>query len=245
MSKEIIWQPSKDLIRNSKLTKFLGFCKIKDYDELEKKSSSNPGWLWENVIKFSNLKFFKSYKKIMDDSKGIPWTKWCVGGKTNIVLNCIDRHKNKDFFKKTFIFAEREDGKESSITYEDFDKQISKVGNTLKVNGFKKGDVIALYMPQFIETYIAYFAILKIGCIVLPLFSGYGSKAVIERLNIAKAKGIFTVDKTFRKAKEIRMFDLIKDELQKVKSLEKIFLLGKDKEKKYLIGKILKMFLKI
>ena len=87
-------------------------------------------------------------------------------------------------------------------------------------------------MPQFIETYIAYFAILKIGCIVLPLFSGYGSKAVIERLNIAKAKGIFTVDKTFRKAKEIRMFDLIKNELQKVKSLEKIFLLGKDKGKK-------------
>ena len=111
MSKEIIWQPSKDLIRNSKLTKFLSFCKIKDYDELEKKSSSNPEWLWENVIKFSNFKFFKSYKKIMDDSKGIPWTKWCVGGKTNIVL--IDRHKNKDFSKKHFIFAEREDGKES------------------------------------------------------------------------------------------------------------------------------------
>ena len=232
MSKEIIWQPSKELVNNSKLTKFLRFCKVKDYDELENKSSSKPEWLWENVIKFSNLKFFKSYNKIMDESKGIPWTKWCVGGKTNLVLNCIDRHKDKDFFKKTFIFAEREDGKESSITYDEFDKKISKVGNTLKVNGFQKGDVIALYMPQFIETYIAYFAILKVGCIVLPLFSGYGSKAVIERLNIAKAKGIFTVDKTFRKAKEIRMFDLIKDELDNVKSLKKVFLLGKDKGKK-------------
>ena len=87
-------------------------------------------------------------------------------------------------------------------------------------------------MPQFIETYIAYFAILKIGCVVLPLFSGYGSKAVIERLNIAKAKGIFTVEKTFRKAKEIRMFDQIKNELDQVISLEKIFLLGKEKGKK-------------
>ena len=28
-----------------------------------------------------------------------------------------------------------------TITYEEFDKQISKIGNTLKVNGFKKGDV--------------------------------------------------------------------------------------------------------
>ncbi len=232
MSKEIIWQPSKEQIENSKLTKFIQHCKLNNYDELEKKSFSDPGWLWDNVIKFSDLKFYKPYSKILDESKGVPWTRWCIGGKTNIVLNCIDRHKDKDFFKNTFIFAEREDGKESSITYEEFDKQISKVGNALKINGFKKGDVIALYMPQFIETYIAYFAILKIGCVVLPLFSGYGSKAVIERLQIAKAKGIFTVEKTFRKAKEIRMFDQIKNELDQVISLEKIFLLGKEKGKK-------------
>ena len=232
MSKEIIWQPSKEQIENSKLTKFIQHCKLNNYDELEKKSFSDPGWLWNNVIKFSDLKFYKPYSKILDESKGTPWTKWCIGGKTNIVLNCIDRHKGKEFFNNTFIFAEREDGKESSITYKEFDKQISKVGNTLKINGFKKGDVIALYMPQFIETYIAYFAILKIGCVVLPLFSGYGSKAVIERLNIAKAKGIFTVEKTFRKAKEIRMFDQIKNELDQVISLEKTFLLGKEKGKK-------------
>ena len=104
MSKEIIWKPSKDLVENSKLTKFLNFSKIQDYNELEKKSLTDPGWLWDSVIKFSDLKFFKPYSKIIDESKGIPWTKWCVGGKTNIVLNCIDRHKDKDFFNETFIF---------------------------------------------------------------------------------------------------------------------------------------------
>ena len=232
MTKPIIWEAPDSIKKKSKLTQFLKHCNVSNYDDLEKKSFSDPGWLWDNVIKFSNLKFYKPYKKILDETKGAPWSKWCVGGTTNIVLNCVDRHKDKDFFKETFIYSEREDGKESSITYEEFDKQISKVGNSLKINGFKKGDVIALYMPQFIETYIAYFAILKIGCVVLPLFSGYGSKAVIERLNIAKAKGIFTVEKTFRKGKEIRMFDLVKSDLDQVQSLEKIFLLGKDTGKK-------------
>ena len=232
MTKPIIWEAPDSIKKKSKLTQFLKHCNVSNYDNLEKKSFSDPGWLWDNVIKFSNLKFYKPYKKILDETKGAPWSKWCVGGTTNIVLNCVDRHKDKDFFKETFIYSEREDGKESSITYEEFDKQISKVGNSLKINGFKKGDVIALYMPQFIETYIAYFAILKIGCVVLPLFSGYGSNAVIERLNIAKAKGIFTVEKTFRKGKEIRMFDLVKSDLDQVQSLNKIFLLGKDTGKK-------------
>ena len=232
MTKPIIWEAPDSIKKKSKLTQFLKYCNVSNYDNLEKKSFSDPGWLWDNVIKFSDLKFYNPYKKILDETKGAPWSKWCVGGTTNIVLNCVDRHKDKDFFKETFIYSEREDGKESSITYEEFDKQISKVGNSLKINGFKKGDVIALYMPQFIETYIAYFAILKIGCVVLPLFSGYGSKAVIERLNIAKAKGIFTVEKTFRKGKEIRMFDLVKSDLDQVQSLSKIFLLGKDTGKK-------------
>ena len=232
MTKPIIWEAPDSIKKKSKLTQFLKYCNVSNYDDLEKKSFSDPGWLWDNVIKFSDLKFYKPYKKILDETKGAPWSKWCVGGTTNIVLNCVDRHKDKDFFKETFIYSEREDGKENSITYEEFDKQISKVGNSLKINGFKKGDVIALYMPQFIETYIAYFAILKIGCVVLPLFSGYGSKAVIERLNIAKAKGIFTVEKTFRKGKEIRMFDLVKSDLEQVQSLDKIFLLGRDAGKK-------------
>ena len=232
MTKPIIWEAPESIKKKSKLTQFLKHCNVSNYDDLEKKSFSDPGWLWDNVIKFSDLKFYKPYKKILDETKGAPWSKWCVGGTTNIVLNCVDRHKDKDFFKETFIYSEREDGRENSITYEEFDKQISKVGNSLKINGFKKGDVIALYMPQFIETYIAYFAILKIGCVVLPLFSGYGSKAVIERLNIAKAKGIFTVEKTFRKGKEIRMFDLVKSDLDQVQSLNKIFLLGKDTGKK-------------
>ena len=232
MTKPIIWEAPDSIKKKSKLTQFLKYCNVSNYDDLEKKSFSDPGWLWDNVIKFSDLKFYNPYKKILDETKGAPWSKWCVGGTTNIVLNCVDRHKDKDFFKETFIYSEREDGRENSITYEEFDKQISKVGNSLKINGFKKGDVIALYMPQFIETYIAYFAILKIGCVVLPLFSGYGSNAVIERLNIAKAKGIFTVEKTFRKGKEIRMFDLVKSDLDQVQSLNKIFLLGKDTGKK-------------
>ena len=232
MTKPIIWEAPDSIKKKSKLTQFLKYCNVSNYDDLEKKSFSDPGWLWDNVIKFSDLKFYNPYKKILDETKGAPWSKWCVGGTTNIVLNCVDRHKDKDFFKETFIYSEREDGRENSITYEEFDKQISKVGNSLKINGFKKGDVIALYMPQFIETYIAYFAILKIGCVVLPLFSGYGSNAVIERLNIAKAKGIFTVEKTFRKGKEIRMFDLVKSDLDQVQSLDKIFLLGKDTGKK-------------
>ena len=108
MTKKVIRNPPAELIENSKLTKFIKYCSVKNYDELEIKSQSDPGWLWENVIKFADIKFFKNYKKIIDEANGAPWTKWCVGGKTNIVLNSIDRHKDKDFFKNHFNYSEKE-----------------------------------------------------------------------------------------------------------------------------------------
>ena len=128
MSKEIIWQPSKELIENSKLTKFIQHCKLKNYDELEKKSFSDPGWLWDNVIKFSDLKFYKPYSKILDESKGTPWTRWCIGGKTNIVLNCIDRHKDKEFFKNTFILPKEKTGKKAQLLMKNLISKFQKLG---------------------------------------------------------------------------------------------------------------------
>ena len=62
---------------------------------------------------------------------------------------------------------------------------------------------------------------------VLPLFSGYGVSAVVERLKIAKAKGIFTVSKTFRKGKEIKMLDTRKKEVTEIQNIKNIFLYKK------------------
>ena len=102
MTNEVIWTPSKELIKKSKLTNFLKYCNQKDYNSLEAKATEDPGWLWDNVIKFSELEFYKPYTKILDDSDGPEWTKWCLNGKTNFVKNCIDRHKDKNFNKISF-----------------------------------------------------------------------------------------------------------------------------------------------
>jgi len=39
----------------------------------------------------------------MDDSEGVEWTHCCVGGKTNMVLNCQDRHRQSAIYEKTYL----------------------------------------------------------------------------------------------------------------------------------------------
>ena len=65
--------------------------------------------------------------------------------------------------------------------------------------GIGSGDVVAIYMPNLPETFIAFFAILKLGAIVMPLFSGFGPSPIQSRLNHGGAKAVITASGTWRR----------------------------------------------
>ena len=54
-------------------------------------------------------------------------------------------------------------------------------------SAWRKGDRVALFLPMGPELAAAFFAVAKIGAVVLPLFSGYGADAVAARLQDAEA----------------------------------------------------------
>ena len=54
-------------------------------------------------------------------------------------------------------------------------------------------------MPNLPETFVAFFAILKLGAIVMPLFSGFGPSPIQSRLNHGGAKAVITADGTWRR----------------------------------------------
>jgi len=66
---------------------------------------------------------------------------------------------------RAIISADTDD----EITWLDLERSISKFGNCLVNMGVKRGDVIALYLPNSPEFVIGYFAVTRIGAIVLPI----------------------------------------------------------------------------
>ena len=43
MTKEIVWTPPEEIIKDSKLTSFIQYCNLKNYDTLESKALQKPG----------------------------------------------------------------------------------------------------------------------------------------------------------------------------------------------------------
>jgi acetyl-CoA synthetase len=195
-----LWTPPSELVAVSNLTAFLRVTGQKDYDDLASKAEADPAWLMQEVFKFCNVRFYRGYDQMLDVSRGQPWARWCVGGTTNIVLNCLDKHRDTAVWDQTFLVWEGEDKHERrSLSYREFDRDVAQLAQGLRGIGIGRGDVVAIYMPNLPETFVAFFAILKLGAIVMPLFSGFGHAPIQTRLNHGEAKAVITANGTWRR----------------------------------------------
>lgn len=195
-----IWTPPSELVAASNLTAFLRVTGQNDYDDLASKAEADSAWLMQEVFKFCDIRFYRDYDRMLDVSGSQAWARWCVGGTTNIVLNCLDKHRGTAVWDQTFLVWEGEDKRERrSLSYREFDRDVARLAQGLHDIGIGRGDVVAIYMPNLPETFVAFFAILKLGAIVMPLFSGFGHAPIQTRLNHGGAKAVITANGTWRR----------------------------------------------
>ena len=195
---------------------------IQDLAELHRRSVDDPQWFWNAVLADLGIEFSKPYDKVIDTSPGLPWTRWCVGGEMNIVHNCLDRWIGTPKEHAPAFRWTAEEGTSGVLTYGELSRHVNRAARALSRLGFSKRDVIAIYMPMVPEIVIAFFAIIKIGAIVLPLFSGYGADPIATRLLDSGARGLITVDGTRRRGRAVPMKTLADDAVRRVPSVEHV-----------------------
>lgn len=219
---DIVWTPTEDYIKNANITRFMKKHDIKDYDELIRKSTDDIAWFWDAVIKDLDIEWFQPYEKVFDDSQGIQWTKWFIGGKINIVHNCLDKHVASDNKNNIAISWENEQGDVRKLTYHELYKQVNRFANALKELGVKKGDRVGIYMPMVPEIVVGFLAAIKIGAISIPIFSGFGGHALASRLEIAGARVLLTADGSTRRGKPVNIKNEADRAAESVSSLEHV-----------------------
>jgi acetyl-CoA synthetase len=210
---DIVWRPSAELIAQSRLKQFMDRHGIGTLAELQRRSTENIEWFWDAVMRELDLEFYQPYERIVDLSRGIPWPRWCVGGKLNIVHNCLDKRRGTADGRRDAIRWEGEEETVRVLTYEELASDVCRLVNALRVLGMKKGDVAALFMPMTPETVAALFAVAKLGGIILPLFSGYGAAAVAERLRDSGAEFLFTADGFYRRGHKVLLKPIVDEAL--------------------------------
>ncbi|MFN2195582.1 MAG: AMP-binding protein, partial [Anaerolineales bacterium] len=217
---EFVWQPSPEHIENAHLTAFMRQHELADFDALLARSGSDVAWFTEAVLNYLDIQFTHPYEQVVDLSEGTAWAHWCVNGRMNIVHNCLDKYIGTPVETRTAFIWESEAGESLALTYLELFHQVNQAAAALRSLGLGKGDAVGIYMPMVPEIVVALLAIAKIGAVILPLFSGYGTSAVITRLADAEAKALITADGFFRRGKPVVMKQVADEAAQQLPSLQ-------------------------
>ncbi|MBW3614650.1 MAG: AMP-binding protein [Actinobacteria bacterium] len=218
---QVVWRPPPDAVATTNVGRFLTAQGLAGFEELVRRSIAEPEWFWPAVIEFLGIPFASPFDRVVDTSDGIEWARWFTGGRLNLADVCVDRWAAAAPDRPAVLW-EGEDGSTRRWTYAELRQEADGLARQLHARGVGRSDVVGIFLPMIPETVAALVAVMKLGAVFLPLFSGYGPEAVAGRLRDAEAKALITADGTYRRGRALDMYEVANKSLEEAPSVEAV-----------------------
>jgi len=111
--------------------------------------------------------------------------RWNVPARYNIAHACCGQWAPDR--SRFALYWEDESGATAAYSFWDIQSAANRLSNALAALGVRRGDRVAIILPQRPETAIAYIAVFQMGAIALPLSHLFGPDALEYRLDHAEA----------------------------------------------------------
>jgi acetoacetyl-CoA synthetase len=218
-----LWKLKKEKLSKTNLYLYSNFVekkfKIKinnDFNQLIDWSVKNTANFWKSIWDFTKVKG-KMGNIIFKRSNIFYKNKFFVGAKLNYAENLLIKNNND-----LAIIFKSENGFKVNLSWKNLNLNVCKVSNWLKLNGIKKGDRVAAYLPNIPESVTAYISTAAIGAIWSSCSPDFGEEGVISRFSQIKPKVLFIGDKYFYNGKKINILKRLPEIVNKIPSIIKI-----------------------
>src|SRR3954470_14519565 len=129
--------------------------------------------------------------------------RWNIPPRYNIGIDCCDRWAAQEPDRLAILHI-HPGGREDRITYGWLRETSNRLANVLRAQGVKRGDRVAIFLPQAPEVAAAHFAIYKLAAVALPIALLFGPEALSYRLQNSGACAIITNALGLAKLADIR-----------------------------------------
>ena len=224
---KFLWEPSSIRKKESLLEDFSKFINIKsnyNFKNLWKWSVDNPKEFWSKFWDYSKIIGVKG-KEIIKYNEIFNKTKFFPDSKLNYSENILK--KKSPELAISFL---SEKGFEEEISWEQLYIKVCKFSHYLKSIGLKKGDRVAAYVPNKIESIISFLACAKNGIIWSSCSPDFGTQGVVDRFKQIEPSILITSDHYFYNGKKINILEKIEDILKEIPSLKKTLVFAYNKK---------------
>ena len=227
--KNFLWEPSRKKKEESLLedfSKFVNFKSNYNFKTFWKWTVDHPEEFWSKFWDYSKIIGDKG-KEIIKHNKIFNRTQFFPDSKLNYAENIL---KKKTSEVAISFLSER--GFEEEITWENLYKKVCKFSSYLKSIGLKKGDRVAAYVPNKIESIISFLACSKNGIIWSSCSPDFGTQGVVDRFKQIEPKILITSDYYFYNGKKINILEKVENILKQIPSVKKTLVFSYNKKEK-------------
>ncbi|NWQ40450.1 acetate--CoA ligase [Bacillus sp. EB106-08-02-XG196] len=193
------------------------------FQELLTLSQEDPAAFWDRAAR--ELDWYEPWNETI--SGQLPDFRFFSGGISNPSVNLLDRHIKNGAGNRTALIWEGENGDTKFYTYNMLLAEVNRFANVLKSFGVKKGDCVAIFLPNLAESIISVLACFRIGAIYNTIFSGYSEKSLTDRLINFEPKVLITADATERRGKCIRLKEKVDNVVPAIASIEAVIVVDR------------------
>src|SRR5450759_4024027 len=208
--KNEIYQPSPEIVQQAI---------VPNPGELAARAAKDLEGFWGEQAR--DFVWFRPWTKVLDESNK-PFYKWFVGGTTNIVYNCLDRHVNTWRRNKLALIWEGEKGEVRSFSYHALNREVCMFSNVLRSMGVKKGDRVTIYMGRVPELPIAMLACAKVGAVHSVVYGGFSVEALRERIEDSASNVCITCDGSYMNGKIVELKKIMDEALKRSPTVEHV-----------------------
>jgi len=226
---KFLWEPSGKRKKESLLEDFSKYINIKsnyNFKNLWKWSVDHPEEFWSKFWDYSKIIGDKG-KEIIKYNKIFNKTNFFPDSKLNYSENILKKKSSE--IAISFL---SEKGFEEEISWKQLYGKVCKFSNYLKSIGLKKGDRVAAYVPNKIESIIGFLSCAKNGIIWSSCSPDFGTQGVIDRFKQIEPSILITSDHYFYNGKKINILEKIENILKQIPSIKKTLVFAYNKKEK-------------
>jgi propionyl-CoA synthetase len=184
------------------------------YKEFHRRSIDDREGFWREQAQL--IEWHKPFDRVLDYSKP-PFSRWYVGGETNLCHNAIDRHLAARADQKALVWISTEVDQQKTYTYRELHAEVSKTAAMMRSLGVARGDRVIIYMPMVPEACFAILACARIGAIHSVVFGGFAAASLAARIDDARPKLMVTSDGGSRMGKRVPYKPLVDESIRLAK----------------------------
>jgi len=185
---KLLWTPSRGRIERAAITAFARDNDLpSDYDELWRWSVADIERFWATI--WSHFEIEGDYERVLGD-RSMPGAEWFPGATVNYAGHiCRDRDPGAVAIRHASELREL-----AECTWGELIERAARIRAGLAELGVGRGDRVAAYMPNILETIPAFLAVASLGAIWSSAAPEFGVRSVVDRFAQIRPKVLLAID---------------------------------------------------